>query len=101
MPGTAQTAFGLHVLEAMAAGVPVVQPEAGAFPELIAATGGGVLFEPGVLDSLVTALDGLLGDPGRARELGDRGRSGAREHYDLEMMSDRFVALYQEVAGGK
>jgi len=101
VPGTAQAAFGLHVLEALAAGVPVVQPKAGAFPELIAATGGGVLFEPGDLDSLVTGLDGLLRDPDRARGLGDRGRAGAREHYHLEKMSDRFVALYEEVAGGK
>jgi len=101
VPGTAQTAFGLHVLEALAAGVPVVQPRAGAFPEMVEATGGGVLFEPGNLDSLTGALGGLLKDRNRARELGGHGRAGVREHYALEAMSDRFAALYEEVAGGR
>ena len=46
VPGTGQTAFGLYVLEALAAGVPAVQPRAGAFPELIEPTGGGLLYDP-------------------------------------------------------
>jgi glycosyltransferase involved in cell wall biosynthesis len=44
-------AFGTFLLEAMAAGVPVVQPRRGAFPELIEATGGGVCYEPGAGDT--------------------------------------------------
>jgi len=99
VPGTVHTAFGLNVLEALAAGVPVVQPETGAFPELVGTTGGGLLFEPGDARSLAAALDGLIGDPRRARELGDRGRAGVREHYSLHRMAERHTALYAEIAG--
>jgi glycosyltransferase involved in cell wall biosynthesis len=41
-------AFGLYLLEAMASGVPVVQPRRGAFPEIVEATGGGWIYNPGV-----------------------------------------------------
>jgi len=47
---------GLYVLEALAAGVPVVQPESGVFPELLKMTGGGVLCEPNNAEALAAAL---------------------------------------------
>src|SRR5213076_471033 len=62
VPALYGEAFGLYVIEAMAAGVPVVQPRAAAFPELIEATGGGVLYEPGDVEALADALEGLLLD---------------------------------------
>ena len=43
VPARSGEAFGLYLIEAMAAGIPAVQPRLGAFPELIEATGGGVL----------------------------------------------------------
>jgi glycosyltransferase involved in cell wall biosynthesis len=47
VPALYGEAFGLYVIEAMAAGVPVVLPRTAAFPEIIEATGGGVLYDPG------------------------------------------------------
>ena len=49
LPTVCREAKGLPVLEAWAAGVPAVLPAQGAFPELIADTGGGLLYEPGNL----------------------------------------------------
>ena len=59
VPVTAGEAFGLFQLEAMAAGVPVVQPACGAFPEIVAATGGGIIYEPATVEALADALAGL------------------------------------------
>ena len=47
VPERKRVAYGLYVVEAMAAGVPVVQPRSGVFVELLEMTGGGILFEPG------------------------------------------------------
>ncbi|HWD17855.1 MAG TPA: glycosyltransferase family 4 protein [Verrucomicrobiae bacterium] len=88
-PATYGEAFGLYVAEAMAAGVPVAQPRHAAFPELIDATGGGVLCEPNNPDALADALESLLLDPARARALGENGRRGARAHYDIDIMAER------------
>ena len=67
MPARCPEAFGLYVIEALAAGVPVVQPRSGAFPELIEATGGGVLCEPEDPESLAQTLEALLLAPEHAR----------------------------------
>ena len=53
---------GLYLLEAMANGVPVVQPRHGAFPEMVERTGGGVLFEPGDPDALAEGILSLFRD---------------------------------------
>src|SRR5205085_8592985 len=55
-------AFGLYLIEAMAAGVPVVQPRHGAFPELVAATGGGMICDP-TAEGLAHSIEQLLHDP--------------------------------------
>jgi glycosyltransferase involved in cell wall biosynthesis len=86
-------AFGSFIIESMAAGVPVVQPDAGAFPELIAATGGGVVYE-----NLVEDLKALLLDPERARELGAQGRKAVYESFGVESMAQNMIAVYRELA---
>ena len=72
VPARYGEAFGLYVLEAMAAGVPVVQPRVAAFPELVEATGGGVLFAADDPRALADAIEELLLD--QARGLGEAGR---------------------------
>lgn len=84
-------AFGLYLLEAMGAGVPVVQPRHAAFPEIIEATGGGVLCEPGSAKSLADAVERLLGDPARARELGRRGREAVERNFSITRMAEGMV----------
>jgi glycosyltransferase involved in cell wall biosynthesis len=101
VPGTAQTAFGLFVLEALASGVPAVQPAAGAFPEMLGATGGGVLYDPGDPGALAGALASLLDDPARARELGRRAREGVARHYAVAAMAGRYLDLYRAARGSR
>jgi glycosyltransferase involved in cell wall biosynthesis len=88
-------AFGLYVIEALAAGVPVVQPRHAAFPELLAATGGGVLCEPGDPKLLADAIEKLLHDPERARQLGEHGRKAVFNEFSIERMAEHFVAALQ------
>jgi len=95
VPARCTEAFGLYAVEAMAAGVPVVQPRRGAFPEIIEATGGGVTYD-GDSKDLVAALEKLLTDPERARSLGQAGRRAALEKFSAEAMARSVLDFYQE-----
>lgn len=86
---------GLFVLEALAAGVPVVQPAHGAFPELIENTEGGLLCEPNDADDLARQLSQLLLDPQQRRLCGERGRKNVIERFNAEQMAERTLAVYR------
>jgi glycosyltransferase involved in cell wall biosynthesis len=88
---------GLYLLEAMANGVPWVQPRHGAFVEIHARTGGGLLFEPNDMDDLADKVRALADDPGRAAELGRRGAEEARRHYSAAHMAERVAELLADV----
>lgn len=88
----------LYVLEAMAAGVPVVGPRRGAVAEWLTATGGGVLVEPGDRGAMVAAIDGLLRDAGQRRRLGRQGRAAVLRDFSEEAMAARLVAVLEGVA---
>lgn len=94
-PAIYSEAFGLYVLEAMAAGVAVVQPDHSAFPELIEATGGGVLCKRKDSDSLAVQLETLISDPKRARELGEAGRRAVFERFGVERMAREIAGRYK------
>jgi glycosyltransferase involved in cell wall biosynthesis len=97
VPGEYQDPKGLFLLEAMASGVPIVQPRRGAAPEIIDTTGGGVLVAPGDPDALAQELAGLVADTAKRRALGDRGYEGVRVHYSAAVMRDRAVGVYEAV----
>lgn len=86
---------GLFVLEALACGVPVVQPRHGAFPEMLEATGGGVLVEPGSPEALAAALHELCERPAERRRLGAQGRAALAGRYDDATMARNTVAVYE------
>ncbi|HXO29057.1 MAG TPA: glycosyltransferase family 4 protein, partial [Thermoanaerobaculia bacterium] len=92
---------GLYVLEALANGVPVVAPRHGAFPELLAETGGGVLVAPGDPAALADALAELLRDPGRRQRLGRAGREAVHARHGDEAMAAATLALYQGLVQGR
>lgn len=88
-------AFGLYVIEALAAGVPVVQPRHAAFPELVESTGGGVLCEPGDTNSLADAIASLLQNPDRARTLGRTGREAVLRDFGIESVAVKTVQAFE------
>jgi glycosyltransferase involved in cell wall biosynthesis len=100
VPTEYQEPKGIFVLEAWAAGVPVVQPAHGAFPELLAATGGGRLVEPDNASALADALAELLLDPATAQLLGKRGRQGVEQIFSAEEMAARTLDVYRQFTGG-
>lgn len=88
---------GMYLLEAMARGVPVVQPRHGAFPELVEATGGGVLVEHGSPQALAEGLAELLRDARRRAELGARGRAAVAAAFTDEHMAQKMLTVYEEL----
>jgi glycosyltransferase involved in cell wall biosynthesis len=96
VPATYGEAFGLYVIEALAAGVPVVVPRHAAFPELVEATGGGLLCPPEDPAALAAAIGELLADPPRARELGERGRQAVLDRFSVERMAREILAAAWE-----
>lgn len=99
VPALYGEAFGLYVIEALAAGVPIVQPRHAAFPELIGATGGGVLCEPGDPRSLADAIEGLLEEPKRARQLGMAGREVVNREFSIDTVAAKTQEAFAQVVG--
>jgi glycosyltransferase involved in cell wall biosynthesis len=91
---------GLYVLEALANGVPCVQPRHGAFPEVLGRTGGGVLFEPNDTGDLADQLLALANDREKTRALGHRGAEGVHHHHSIARMADRALEVYRSVTAG-
>lgn len=88
---------GLYVLEAWAAELPVVQPAHGAFPELLGRNGGGLLFVPGDAHSLADALESLIHQPERCRQLGRLGRQAVETFFHAHRMADETWQAWQTV----
>ena len=98
VPAISSEAFGLYLIEALAAGVPAVQPRAWSFPEIIEATGGGILFEPGgtpetSANALADALETLLRDPDRAKALGQAGREAVSRNFSMRQMAAAIMEI--------
>ena len=98
VPEKQPVAYGLYVLEALAAGVPVVQPASGVFPELLEMTGGGVLCEPNNAAALASAMEPLLLEPDYARQLGKQGREAVFEKFNIEQTAEEMVRIYGKIA---
>jgi glycosyltransferase involved in cell wall biosynthesis len=99
VPTTYEEPKGMFLLEALANGVPVVQPRRGAFPEIVHNTGGGVIVEPGNPAALAAAFLDLWRNPDKAAALGAAGAAGVRDHYDVGRMAEAAEQVYMSVAG--
>jgi len=97
VPATYDEPKGMFLLEAMACGVPVVQPRRGGFTEVVEQTGGGLLVEPDNPESLAEGILKLYRDPALAKQLGQNGLQGVREHYSVARMADRAVEVYDSL----
>jgi glycosyltransferase involved in cell wall biosynthesis len=87
---------GLYVLEALANGIPVIQPPHGAFPELIKATGGGILAKSGSPEDLAEAIETLMIDNEKRVALGKSGKESVHRLFTDEIMADETIQIYQK-----
>jgi len=96
VPATYNEPKGIFLLEAMACGVPVVQPRRGGFTEIVERTGGGLLVEPNSTDALVEGLLRIYREPDLGAALGQKGFDGVRQHYSVERMADEALKVYED-----
>lgn len=87
---------GLFLLEALANGVPVIQPAHGAFPELIEATGGGMLVEPDNPDAIAEAVLELRSNPAVRQQLGRQGKAAVHRDFTHETMAEETLQVFRK-----
>jgi glycosyltransferase involved in cell wall biosynthesis len=97
VPTTYREPKGLFVLEALAAGVPVIQPDHGAFPEVLADIGGGHLHRPEDAEHLAERLAEVLRDRPRLKELGRAGQTAVQTTRDRQAMAAATERVLAEV----
>jgi len=90
-------AFGLYQLEALASGVPLVQPELGAFPEIINATGGGVIYHPNTAEALAESLAKTLVDQAALVTMSHKGREAVERQFNSRKLTADMVQVYQKI----
>jgi len=93
--------LGLSVIEAMAAGRPVVASRVGGLPEVVEDGVSGVLVAPRDPKPLTDAVTALLADPARAREMGEAGRERVRRLFSRDAMLAGTRAVYAQALAGK
>ncbi|MBP7508435.1 MAG: glycosyltransferase family 4 protein [Prolixibacteraceae bacterium] len=90
-------AFGIYLSEAMASGIPVVQPELGAFPEIINKSGGGVVYNPNNYQTLSEALIKLLDDEARIEKLSLEARNSVENNFNINIQSEKLINVYESI----
>jgi glycosyltransferase involved in cell wall biosynthesis len=98
MPATYDEPKGFTLLEAMASGVPVVEPRRAALAEIVERAGGGLLVAPDDPDQLADGLCRLWTDRSLREELGRRGREGVRQHYTIEGSTQIYEDVISQIA---
>lgn len=97
MPAEHKEAFGVYVIEALASGVPVVQPGYGAFPEVLDLVCGGITYMPNDPGHLARALKQILLNPKYARDLGRSGRTIALKNFTVEQMAKGVIKVLESL----
>jgi glycosyltransferase involved in cell wall biosynthesis len=88
--------FGLVVVEALLAGMPVIGTRVGGLPDLIDDGVNGVLVDPEDPEALVQAIDGLVREPGRREELASHARASVLERYSTSALSESYARIFDD-----
>ncbi|PKQ62011.1 hypothetical protein BZG02_13810 [Labilibaculum filiforme] len=90
-------AFGLYLLESMASGVPVVQPNLGAFPEIVEKSKGGIIYKNNTAKELAKALKELLKEENKLQELAVTARKGVEKGFNIYTQTDQLIEIYRKL----
>jgi len=93
-------AFGLYQLQSLAAGVPLVQPALGAFPEIIKETGGGVIYKPNTAKALAAKYNEVFSDPDKLNEMSVNGRKAVEDKFNMNILTEKMIEVYAKVTSG-
>lgn len=96
VPTVYRESKGLSLLEALANGTPVVQPRHGAFPEMIEATGGGLLVTPESANAVAEGIMGLYNDAKKREHLGRTGQSNVHLKFNDAAVAAQLLAVFQK-----
>jgi glycosyltransferase involved in cell wall biosynthesis len=90
-------AFGLYQIEALASGIPILQPSLGAFPEIVKTTGGGAIFHPNTSVALAEKMAEMVSDPEMLNTMSRSGRKAVEEKFDCGKLTADMISVYKSV----
>ncbi len=90
-------AFGLYLPELMSAGIPVVQPALGAFPEIVTLSGGGTVYEPNTPEALAEAWAKMLSNTDDLSRYSQQARAGVEKFFNIYDHTREMIELYQSL----
>jgi glycosyltransferase involved in cell wall biosynthesis len=93
VPAMYGEAFGLYLLEAWASGIPAVQPNHGAFEELLTLSGSGIVTDSDDPSQLADGIEKVLLEPGERQRLGNLGRQAVEGRFTIDQMAQNFAQL--------
>jgi glycosyltransferase involved in cell wall biosynthesis len=98
VPVPSGEAFGAYQVEALAAGVPIVQPNVGCYPEFVEITHGGIIYEPNTGEKLASTIASLLSDPDKIKKMGEQGRKVVLDQFSMDQMAKNIAEIYKDVS---
>ncbi len=96
VPTVYRESKGLSILEALANGVPVVQPQHGSFPEMVKATEGGLLVEPESAEALAEGIFQLFRDPSKRKQLGTVGKANVHQKFSDVITAQQLMKVFEK-----
>lgn len=97
VPAIRKEAFGMYLIEAFASGVPVVQPNYGAYPEIINITKAGLLYQPNTAENLCKALKEILSDKNLYESLRNNALSEVETHFSSKIQIEKLISVYKKI----
>jgi glycosyltransferase involved in cell wall biosynthesis len=90
-------AFGIYLPELMASGIPIIQPDLGAFSEIVNQSGGGRIYSPNTPAILANNWAEVLSNRQLLSEWSLQARKGVEEHFDIQVHTEKIIDVYQKL----